>query len=204
MCIWVIYSFLPAGPCGPPGGSHTDGQFRLLFFLRGDGEGRAMARGPCPSPRPTCLGRLSSGSRTPHRSGTFCPALPSATPALPQHSAEAPFSPQSSLTLHSRSRLPLCGFAGPCPPPSPRHECHQLIPRATSSLFVKFGPQMDTFLESHVSADAPHVPRLFKAPPAPSRVIFCLYLLLSLLTASHRQRLQCIQNKSFQPTFQCL
>lgn len=123
-----------------------------------------MARGPCPSPRPTCLGRLSSGSRTPHRSGTFCPALPSATPALPQHSAEAPFSPQSSLTLHSRSRLPLCGFAGPCPPPSPRHECHQLIPRATSSLFVKFGPQMDTFLESHVSADAPHVPRLFKAP----------------------------------------
>lgn len=111
---------------------------------------------------------------------------------------------QSSLTLHSRSRLPLCGFAGPCPPPSPRHECHQLIPRATSFLFVKFGPQMDTFLESHVSADAPHVPRLFKAPPAPSRVIFCLYLLLSLLTASHRQRLQCIQNKSFQPTFQCL
>lgn len=45
---------------------------------------------------------------------------------------------------------------------------------------------------------------LSKALLLPSRVVFCLRLRLPLLTASHRQQLRRLQNKSSQPTFQCL
>lgn len=92
-----------------------------------------------------------------------------------------------------------------CRTPDPSEPSAQLslkIPSRISPFFVKIGPDAricGIMLPVYATRSAS-----VQGPPVPSRIRFCLHPLLPLPTASHRQQLQCLQNKSFQPTFQCL
>lgn len=136
---------------------------------------------------------------------SFCPEVsvllfPSPTPVLLPDLAEALLSPRSPLMLLLRM------LAGPWWPPSPQ----QL------SLFNPFHAFFTLCKIWTPDANTRRIPRLnvchtlsiclFRASLCFLVLLFffCLHLLLPLPTASHRQQLQCIQNKSFQPTFQCL